>query len=126
MRTFPAVASSVADARSFAARALADFPAHLVEDIRLMVSELASNAIEHAMTSFHLTIHRNWQQIRVEVTDSGGGTPAMRAPEPNEVRGRGLQIVKMVATRWGVEQASDADKTVWFTIELAPMAGPTP
>ncbi len=126
MRTFPATASSVTDARSFAAHALADTPTDVVDDIRLMVSELASNAIEHAIASFELSIQRSRQEIRVEVTDSGRGTPAMRTPQPDALTGRGLQIVNMVSTRWGVEQKSDSAKTVWFTLELAPPAGPTP
>jgi anti-sigma regulatory factor (Ser/Thr protein kinase) len=125
MRTFPAVASSVAGARGFAVQALAEIPADVVEDIRLMVSELASNAIEHAMTRFHLAIHRSRHEIRVEVTDSGGGTPAMRTPGSDAVNGRGLQIVNTVSTHWGVEQESEA-KTVWFTRAFAPMASPAP
>lgn len=126
MRTFPAVASSVADARGLVVRALADIPADVLEDIRLMVSELASNAIEHAMSSFELTIYRRRQEIRVEVTDYGGGTPAMRSPGPGVVKGRGLQIVNMVSTQWGVQQESESAKTVWFTLEFAPADGPTP
>ena len=126
MRTLPAVALSVADARSFATQALADVPSGVVEDIRLMVSELASNAVEHAMSSFHLTIHRSRRKIRVEVTDSGGGTPAMRATGPDAPKGRGLQIVNMLSTKWGVQQESDSAKTVWFALEFAPAAGPTP
>jgi two-component sensor histidine kinase len=116
----------VADARGFAAEALADIPGDVLEDIGLMVSELASNAIEHAMTRFRLTIHRSRHEIRVKVTDSGGGTPAMRSPGPDVVKSRGLQIVNMVSTQWGVQQESDSAKTVWFTLELAPTAGPTP
>jgi anti-sigma regulatory factor (Ser/Thr protein kinase) len=123
-RTFPGVAASIADARRFAVRALADIPADVVEDIRLMVSELASNAIEHAMAGFQLTIRCTRQEIRVEVTDSGGGTPAMRATGPDALKGRGLQIVNMRSTRWGVEQEPDSAKTVWFTRAYAPTAGP--
>jgi anti-sigma regulatory factor (Ser/Thr protein kinase) len=126
MRAFPAVALSVADARGFAVQALADLPVDVLEDIRLMVSELASNAIEHAMSSFQVTIHRSRQEIRVEVTDSGAGTPAMRSPGPDVVKGRGLQIVNLVSTQWGVQQESDSAKTVWFTLEFAPTDGPTP
>lgn len=125
IRTFPAVASSAADARGFAVHALADLPADVVEDIRLMVSELASNAIEHARTSFDLTIHRSRQEIRVEVTDFGAGTPAMRSPGPGVVKGRGLQVVNMVSTEWGVQQESESAKTVWFTLEFAPTDGLT-
>ena len=125
-RTFSADASSIAGARSFAVNALANIPADVVEDVRLMVSELATNAIEHAMTRFHLTIHRSRQEIRVEVTDSGGGTPAMRTIGSDALRGRGLQIVNTVSTQWGVEQGSDSAKTVWFTRAFATTAGPAP
>lgn len=126
VRTFPPVASSAAAARNFAAHAVADIPADVVEEIRLMVSELASNAIEHAMTSFRVTIHRTRQEIRVEVTDGGGGTPAMRSPGPDALKGRGLQIVNVLSTHWGVERESDSAKTVWFSLGFAPPAGPTP
>jgi anti-sigma regulatory factor (Ser/Thr protein kinase) len=126
VRTFPPVASSAAAARNLAVQELADIPADVVEDIRLMVSELASNAIEHAVSSFRLTISRSRQEIRVEVTDGGGGTPAMRSPGPDALKGHGLQIVNALATRWGVERESDSAKTVWFTVEFGRAAGPKP
>ena len=69
-RALPAVAFSVADDRSFAVHALADIPADVVDDIRLMVSEPATTASEHSMTGFHLTICRSRQEIRVEITVS--------------------------------------------------------
>ncbi len=79
----PAVALSVADARSFAVHALADIPADVEGDIRLMVSELATtNAIQHSMTGFHLTIRRSRQEIRVEITDFGAGTPMIANSQP--------------------------------------------
>ena len=91
-----------------------------------MVSELASNAIEHAMSSFRLTVHRSRQEIRVEVTDTGGGTPAMRSLGPDAITGRGLQIVTMLSTHWGVARESASAKTTWFTLEFPPTAGLRP
>ena len=118
---FPAVASSVASARRAAARALAGAPADALEVVRLLVSELASNAIEHVARSFHLAVYRTNTEIRVEVTDYGAGTPTMRSVGPEAVRGRGLKIVDMLSTDWGVEQQSDAAKTVWFILTLPPI-----
>ena len=118
-RTFPAIPSSVHDARGFAADALPEIPDVTLDEIRLMVSELASNAIEHAPTSFDLTIHRTTEEVRVEVCDHGAGTPAMRSVGPDAVRGRGLEIVAMLSTHWGVQQESDSAKTVWFTVKLS-------
>ncbi len=119
-RTFPAVAQSVAAARAFATQSLEDGPMDhaTLEDVRLMVSELATNAIQHVMSSFHLTIHHTAGEVRVEVTDYGSGTPAMRAAVPNALDGRGLRIVDMLSTRWGVETEAQPGKTVWFSLVL--------
>jgi hypothetical protein len=81
-----------------------------------MVSELATNCIRHVKTGFQLTIRRTRREIRVEVTDHGGGTPAMRSPGPDDPTGRGLRIVDMLSERWGVDHERRGGKTVWFTL----------
>jgi anti-sigma regulatory factor (Ser/Thr protein kinase) len=118
-RTFPADPQSVPAARRFATEALRDSPDDARESVKLMVSELATNGIRHGQTSFRLVIERTPDQIRVEVTDSGAGTPQMRFPGPDEPTGRGLRIVDMLAERWGVERDSKMGKTVWFTVRVA-------
>jgi anti-sigma regulatory factor (Ser/Thr protein kinase) len=116
MRTFPAIPQSVHAARRFATDTLTGSPTSTVEAVELMVSELATNCIRHERTSFHITILGSTQEIRVEVTDSGSGTPTMRSPGPDEPSGRGLQIVDMLSNSWGVEPEDPAGKTVWFTM----------
>jgi len=118
MRTFPAVPQSVPAARRFAVGALADSPAATLEAVELMVSELATNCIRHEHSSFHIVILRTSDEIRIEVTDSGSGTPTMRSPGPHEPSGRGLQIVDMLSDRWGVERELPSGKTVWFTLDV--------
>ena len=124
-RRFPAIPLSVRAARHFTTRALTDSPADTTSAVELMVSELATNAIEHVMTSFFLTIHTTPQEIRIEVTDYGAGTPAIRPAGADALRGRGLQIVDMLSTHWGVTRTSDAAKTVWFTLTLTTATDPT-
>ncbi|MEA2145385.1 MAG: hypothetical protein QOG59_972, partial [Solirubrobacteraceae bacterium] len=104
--------------------ALADLSADALDEVRLMVSEPASNAVEHVTTDFHVTVHRSTREIRVEVADSGTGTPTMRSVGPDAPRGRGLAIVDMLSTRWGVHQESGSAKTVWFTLKLPPAPPP--
>jgi anti-sigma regulatory factor (Ser/Thr protein kinase) len=118
-RTFPAVAQSVPAARRFALGALADSPASTLEAVELMVSELATNCIRHEHSSFDIAILRTASEIRIEVTDSGGGTPTMRSPGPHEPSGRGLQIVDMLSERWGVVPKTPSGKTVWFTVDVS-------
>jgi anti-sigma regulatory factor (Ser/Thr protein kinase) len=123
MRTFPAIPQSVHAARRFATDTLADSPEQALEAVELMVSELATNCIRHERASFHVAILRRSDEIRVEVTDSGGGMPTMRSPGPDEPSGRGLQIVDMLSERWGVEPESPSGKTVWFTLDVSASPG---
>ena len=124
MRTFPAIPQSVHAARRFATDTLSSYPASMLDAVELMVSELATNCIRHERTSFHITILRSAQEIRVEVTDSGSGTPTMRSPGPDEPSGRGLQIVDMLSEAWGVEAEHPSGKTVWFTMPAATAMAP--
>ncbi len=126
MRTFPAIPQSVHAARRFATDTLSTSPASTVEAVELMVSELATNCIRHERTSFHITILGSTQEIRIEVTDSGSGTPTMRSPGPDEPSGRGLQIVDMLSDSWGVEPENPSGKTVWFTMPAATATAAAP
>lgn len=120
--TFTPEPASVAAARRFVTRALLDAPVEVLAVVQMMVSELATNAVEHVGASFDLCIRPTRRAIRVEVTDRGGGTPQLRAVGPEALRGRGLQIVDMLATSWGVEHPSDTETRVWFTVALRPPA----
>jgi anti-sigma regulatory factor (Ser/Thr protein kinase) len=124
MRTFPAIPQSVHAARRFATDSLGGSPVSMVEAVELMVSELATNCIRHERTSFHITILNSTRELRVEVTDSGSGTPTIRSPGPDEPSGRGLQIVDMLSDSWGVEPEHPSGKTVWFTMPAASAAAP--
>lgn len=115
-RTFPAEPQSVGSARRFAAGLVTGGSAELRETIELMVSELATNCVRHVNASFEVSIERNGDSYHVEVRDEGGGRPAMRSPSPEDVSGRGLRIVDLLAARWGVRYDADAGKTVWFTL----------
>lgn len=115
-RTFPAEPQSVGIARRFAAGLVTDGSPELRETIELMVSELATNCVRHVNASFEVSIERDGDSYHVEVRDEGGGRPAMRSPSPEDVSGRGLRIVDLLAARWGVRYDADAGKTVWFTL----------
>ena len=115
-RGFPSDPESVPAARRFATEVLSDSPPDMRESVELMVSELATNGIRHGHTSFELTIERIGEGVRVEVTDHGGGTPAMRFPGPDEPTGRGLQIVDMLSDEWGFYEKEGRGKTVWFSL----------
>jgi anti-sigma regulatory factor (Ser/Thr protein kinase) len=114
-RRFPCRAQSVTAARHFTRSVLQGQPPETLEAAELMVSELATNAVQHARSGFELTISTARGQLRVEIRDSGQGQPAMRSPTPTENSGRGLRIVEAMSQEWGV-RVEPAGKLVWFTL----------
>jgi anti-sigma regulatory factor (Ser/Thr protein kinase) len=84
----------------------------LRDDARVVVTELAANAIVHARTPFSVAIHADGTQLRIGVRDRNRGLPALQEPSPHRPTGRGLLLVSALATRWGVEPLTDG-KVVW-------------
>jgi anti-sigma regulatory factor (Ser/Thr protein kinase) len=118
-RVFPNTLASVTEARHFVQDIVGDLPRARTEEIAVMVSELTTNSVSHAASDFTITIRRSIDEIYIGVSDMGPGEPAMRSPRPTEPTGRGLQIVRELADRWGVIPAPNASgKTVWFSIDL--------
>ena len=87
-----------------------------------MLSELATNAVQHAATEFEVSVHvaPDCGRVRVEVSDGAPGYPTPQDPVPDAPDGRGLHIVRALADAWGIEMRRDRPgKTVWFSVALA-------
>jgi anti-sigma regulatory factor (Ser/Thr protein kinase) len=89
-------------------------------DVRLLVSELVTNAVRHANITpgdvILLVIDLEDSILRVEVHDPGGGfIPRAPAPDPARPSGWGLYLVEELADRWGVD--SDERTLVWFELD---------
>ena len=89
-------------------------------NLRLLVSELITNAIRHVPAdragSIRLEVIRTEAYVRVAVEDQGEGfVPQPRADLQDRASGWGLNIVARVASRWGVE--NDGGALVWFEID---------
>lgn len=114
-QSFPAELASVSAARHFARAALESLPGTTRDAVELMVSELTTNSVKHAATTFELIIDCAATYVRVEVTDTGAGEPVARDPAPSEPSGRGLRIVEVMSDKWGIKRSGDAT-TVWFLL----------
>lgn len=113
-RGFPADPASVRRARTFVADALSGAADADVAVVRLLTSELATNAVKHAETGFRVRVRTDPELVRVEVINSEPELLlAMR--EPSEHGGRGLRLVQGLAVDWGAESSRD-DKVVWFEV----------
>lgn len=107
---------AVPAARRFAHETLAGWGLAGTErssDVLLCVSELATNALVHAVPPgrhFLVFLRYDGRVLRVEVHDSGPGTP--RVADRADEGGRGLLLVAAVADRWGVDERNPG-KAVW-------------
>jgi len=120
-RRFPAATTSVGQARRFLIEQLPEGPDDGADALVLMLSELATNAVQHAATEFEVSVHvaADTPSVRVEVSDDAGGYPTPQDPVGDAPHGRGLHIVRTLADAWGIEMHRDrAGKTVWFSSAL--------
>ena len=121
-----------AESASAARHSVSDFllEEHLsseqLEDVRLLVSELVTNAVRHAGLAprerIRFKVFLCTEFARVEVHDGGPGFEQSRferfgleAPPLEEVGGRGLYLVTVLADRWGTEYSDPF--CAWFEID---------
>ncbi|MGA2473083.1 MAG: SpoIIE family protein phosphatase [Acidimicrobiales bacterium] len=118
---FPAATTSVGQARRFLIEQLPEGSDKGADALVLMLSELATNAVQHAATEFEVSVHiaADASSVRVEVSDDAGGYPTPQEPVGDAPHGRGLHIVRTLADAWGIEMHRHrAGKTVWFSSAL--------
>lgn len=87
------------------------------DEAKLVVSELATNAVIHAGSPFSVTVARHGPAIRISVRDWNDAAPIVRNGGPLARSGRGLRLVEAIADDWGVERDPDG-KTVWADLPL--------
>lgn len=115
VRAFQSEAQSIRACRRFVSHVLHDAPAGDVDKLLLIVSELATNAVQHAATPFVVEVARGPTRLCVSVRDrskEGLGTDA--APMDSET-GRGLSVVDALSDEWGVRWTAQG-KVVWAAL----------
>lgn len=117
-RTFPGRHDQVAFARDFVRRMAHCSP--VLDEAVLLTSELCTNALQHSASanggSFEVTVYRRVDSLRVEVRDDGAKTvPVIRSVEDLGENGRGLEIVAVLAYRWG-QHGDEYGRTVFFEL----------
>ncbi|MDI6104141.1 ATP-binding protein [Actinoplanes sp. NEAU-A12] len=88
------------------------------------MSELATNAVEHARTDAMATVAGDGTRLHLAVRDGDTRYPRLTAPVsvrdgiPLDEQGRGLRLVHAVAAAWGAIPARGG-KVVWATVSPA-------
>ncbi len=115
----PASSESLAEVRR-SLEALA-IPPELLDDARVIVSELVGNSVRHsglrADEHVHITAEWSGSRLRVAVHDRAQpstplAVPATIRPRPGAESGWGLFIVDRLASRWGTDKTG-----YWFELD---------
>ncbi|MFI2211959.1 ATP-binding protein [Streptomyces sp. NPDC020141] len=114
----PGLPESVGTARSYTRAFVADWmpgvTGEQLDDLRLIVSELVTNAVRYGTEpgdSLLVVLAVRDRTVRVEVHDPVRRVPRVRGESVERERGRGLRILGVLA-RWGIEERP-LGKVVW-------------
>jgi anti-sigma regulatory factor (Ser/Thr protein kinase) len=94
-----------------------------LEQLALVTSELATNAVLHARTELQVTVSCDQHEARIEVSDGLHARPEQARPRPLDTGGRGLMLVDALVDEWGVEYLDGQHdgpmaKTVWVRVTV--------
>jgi hypothetical protein len=104
--------TSVRQARSVIAKPLQRWGLDdLIPTTELLVSELVTNAIRYSRGEVTLRLV-NERALVCEVLDNNGALPRLRQASGDDENGRGLQVVRQLAKRWGARR-TPTGKVVW-------------
>jgi anti-sigma regulatory factor (Ser/Thr protein kinase) len=118
-RHWPASPEHVSDARSFVADSVAAWTIGACdEDVRLVTSELVTNAVVHARTPFTVGVSWTGKIVLIEVTDGSKAFPLRKHNMSGPPGGLGLVLVQSISMRWGCD-FTRAGKTVWAVLHTA-------
>ena len=114
----PVTVGSASQARDFVLQHLADHDlSYLTDDVQLVVSELATNALVHARTPFTVSLRALDRSVLLTVRDGAMSGPMVVAPRNLDLGGRGMMIVQGLSRDWGVSVDAGGGKSVWAVFD---------
>jgi anti-sigma regulatory factor (Ser/Thr protein kinase) len=113
----PSTASAPARARGALDQMEGRISPERMRDVRLLVSELVTNAVRHAGgDAVRLVVALVGGVLRIEVHDPGNGFELRPPPDdPLRASGWGLVLVEELADRWGIDH--NPRTRVWFEMD---------
>ncbi|MFJ3307025.1 PAS domain S-box protein [Streptomyces sp. NPDC086549] len=113
----PALPRSVPEGRGFLGRVLDDWGlVDRADDACLLLSEVLTNAVQHAQGPIELHVCRTDTELTIEIADHSPHLPQPRVAAEDAESGRGLLLVRALADDWGV-RPTDKGKTTWFSLK---------
>jgi Histidine kinase-like ATPase domain len=137
---FPETGTSAPGMRADQVRTARDFTvttllrwgaAERCEDVAVVVSELLTNALRHALPKatgagagwpVQLGLLQRGRCVTCAVADPSSAAPVPRKPGYLAETGRGLHVIAALSDQWGFISSGDGGKVIWalFSTRLAP------
>lgn len=117
--TFHGRPDEVARVRRDLASYLADCP--VADDLVLIASELAANAVTHSRSRgefFRVRCQLSAGSVRVEVEDLGGPWRTSWRTRSGKDRPHGLDLVAALGAEWGTSTTADRTRVVWARLVM--------
>lgn len=90
----------------------------VMNTVVLLTSETVTNAFTHGRSEARIFVTVSPEKIRVEVGDDNSRHPHQVVRDHDALDGRGMTIVGVLATAWGVTD-DPYGKVVWFEVATA-------
>jgi hypothetical protein len=121
-------ASRVRRARDFTASTLHEWGvAGRCDDIAVVVSELVTNALQHARPAssstgagspIQLGLLHPGHCVMCAVADASRAVPVRKEPDFFDETGRGLQVIAALSDQWGYTTSVEVGKVIWALFSL--------
>jgi hypothetical protein len=124
--TLAAEPVSIFKARAFVCRHVLDHRLwHLVDPVRVVASELSTNALAGADSSFTLSLWESRGRVYVAVRNTSPAHLAstLGSEEPGAERQLRLTIITLLSQDWGVRPDAGGGTEVWASFAVLPHPG---
>ncbi|HEX6920688.1 MAG TPA: ATP-binding protein [Actinomycetes bacterium] len=116
VQELPATREAPALARQFLReRSCPPHARQVLDEAVLLVSELVTNSVLHGGPPIIVAVDCAGDSLQVRVRDGEQALPAPRHAASTDESGRGLELVDLISTEWGVDPEPDG-KHVWFVL----------
>ena len=116
---FEASPTCASQARAFVSHHLVDHRLlYLVDPVRLVASELATNALVHAQTAFNVTLSASDARVLLRVQNHSLALPERRTAQAVDATSLGLEIVGIISLEWGINGDETGLNEVWASFAI--------